>query len=154
MLQEGDAFPDFSLQDQDGTVVQKRDLAGLEAIVYFYPKDDTPGCTVEACEFQSSASDLKNAGKGGVRVIGVSPDSVKSHKKFAEKFGLKFTLLADVDHTLAEASGVLVEKSMYGKKYMGVDRTTFLLDEHGNVKKIYSKVKPQGHAAEILKSFS
>jgi peroxiredoxin Q/BCP len=154
MLQVGHDFPDFSLQDQNGEVVEKKDLLGQDTIVYFYPKDDTPGCTVEACEFQSSAGDLKSAGKNGVRVVGVSPDNSKSHKKFADKFGLAFTLLADVDHALSEACEVWVEKSMYGKKYMGVERTTFLLDASGQVKKVFSKVKPQGHAAEILQSLA
>jgi peroxiredoxin Q/BCP len=154
MLQEGQPFPEFSLQDQNGTVITKSDLKGQEAIIYFYPKDDTPGCTAEACEFQSSAQELKKIGSGGVRVVGVSPDGVKSHKKFADKFNLEFTLLADVDHTLAEAAGVWVEKSMYGKKYMGVDRTTYILDADGLVKNVFSKVKPQGHAAEVLKSLA
>jgi peroxiredoxin Q/BCP len=150
MLSEGQPFPSFTLQDQTGATVTNDDLKGQKTIIYFYPKDDTPGCTVEACEFQSSAADMKSAGKEGVRVIGVSPDDVKSHKKFAEKFGLEFTLLADLGHELSEKAGVWAEKSMYGKKYMGVDRTTFVVDENGIVEKVYQKVKPQGHAADVL----
>jgi thioredoxin-dependent peroxiredoxin len=150
MLSEGQQFPEFSLQDQDGNRISNADLKGSKAILYFYPKDDTPGCTVEACEFQSAAADLKAAGKEGARVLGVSPDSPKSHRKFADKFNLSFTLLADVDHALADSVGVWVEKSMYGKKYMGVDRTTFVLDEQGKVAKIYSKVKPEGHAGSVI----
>lgn len=123
----------------------KGDLLGAKAIVYFYPKDDTSGCTVEACEFRDSLPRFE-----GARVIGVSPDSPKSHQKFVAKFQLPFTLLADVDKTLAEGCGVWVEKSMYGKKYMGVARTTFLIDERGIVERVWRQVKPQGHAAEVL----
>lgn len=123
----------------------KGDLLGAKAIVYFYPKDDTSGCTVEACEFRDSLPRFE-----GARVIGVSPDSPRSHQKFVAKFQLPFTLLADVDKTLAEACGVWVEKSMYGKKYMGVARTTFLVDERGIVERVWRQVKPQGHAAEVL----
>jgi peroxiredoxin Q/BCP len=152
VIQEGQPFPDFTLADQNGEVMSKSNLEGSEAVIYFYPKDDTPGCTTEACEFQSAVSDLHKAGKTGFRVIGVSPDAVKSHKKFADKYKLEFTLLADVDHTLAEALGVWVEKSMYGKKYMGVERTTFLVDRSGLIKKIFNKVKPEGHASQIFDS--
>lgn len=126
-------------------MVTKGDLLGAKAIVYFYPKDDTSGCTVEACEFRDSLPRFE-----GARVIGVSPDSPRSHQKFVAKFQLPFTLLADVDKTLAEACGVWVEKSMYGKKYMGVARTTFLVDERGIVELVWRQVKPQGHAAEVL----
>ncbi len=149
-MNEGQPFPRFSLQDQNGHTVSNEDLLGTKTVIYFYPKDDTPGCTAEACEFQSSVSDMKKAAAPGVRVIGVSPDNVKSHRKFADKFGLEFTLLADTEHALSDAVGVWVEKSMYGKTYMGVERTTFVLDEQGAVKTIYRKVKPQGHAAEVL----
>ena len=150
MLTEGQPFPEFSLQDQDGQTVTNADLKGAKAILYFYPKDDTPGCTIEACEFQSAAADMKTAGKEGVRVVGISPDSPKSHRKFADKFNLTFTLLADENHALAEAAGLWVEKSMYGKKYMGVDRTTYVIDEEGKIAKIYQKVKPEGHAGAVL----
>jgi peroxiredoxin Q/BCP len=145
MIEEGNSFPDFSLPDQDGNLVSLADLKGGKAVIYFYPKDDTPGCTVEACEFRDAAPTIE-----GARILGVSPDGPKSHRKFVDKFGLNFTLLADADHTLSEAAGVWVEKSMYGKKYMGVDRVTFVLDESGVVTKVFAKVKPQGHAEEVL----
>lgn len=145
MLEAGQSFPDFSLTDQNGETVTLDSLKGSKTIVYFYPKDDTPGCTVEACEFRDNLPKFR-----GAKVIGVSPDSAKSHTKFIGKFNLNFTLLADTDKALCEACGVWVEKSMYGKKYMGVERTTFLLDENGIVEKVWSKVKPQGHAEEVL----
>ena len=147
MLTEGSPFPTFSLLDQDGNTVTNADLAGQKTVIYFYPKDDTSGCTQEACEFQERLSDIP-----GAKVIGVSPDNVKSHKKFATKYNLGFTLLADTEKTLAESCGVWVEKSMYGKKYMGVERTTYLLDESGIVTKVFNKVKPAGHAAEVTAS--
>jgi peroxiredoxin Q/BCP len=145
MIEEGAAFPDFELQDQTGKTVTLNDLKGSKTIVYFYPKDDTPGCTVEACEFRDQMPRFE-----GSKVVGVSPDSPKSHQKFIDKFGLNFTLLSDKDKALSEAAGVWVEKSMYGKKYMGVARTTFLLDEGANVLKVWRDVKPKGHAGEVL----
>lgn len=144
MIEEGQPFPSFSLQNQNGETVTLEDLKGQPSVLYFYPKDDTPGCTTEACEFRDALPDF-----GDIRVFGVSPDSVKSHQKFVEKFGLTFPLLADTDHGLAEALGVWVEKSMYGKTYMGIDRTTFVLDSDGVVLKVFRKVKPKGHAAEV-----
>ncbi len=116
-------------------------------VIYFYPKDDTPGCTVEACDFRDMFPHIPN-----VKVVGISPDNSKSHRKFVDKFGLNFTLLADADHQLAESCGIWVEKSMYGKKYMGIERTTYLLDENGVIFKVFSKVKPEGHAKEVLAS--
>lgn len=145
MLEAGQPFPAFSLPDQDGKTWTNADLAGQPTIVYFYPKDDTSGCTAEACEFRDLLPKFT-----GARVIGVSPDSVKSHRKFVNKFALTFTLLADEGHALADACGVWVEKSMYGKKYMGVERTTFLVGADGKVTKVWNKVKPQGHAEEVL----
>jgi peroxiredoxin Q/BCP len=147
MVNEGDQFPEFSLPDQDGKTITNADLQGQKTVVYFYPKDDTPGCTVEACEFRDIAIP-------GARVVGVSPDKPKSHLKFIAKFNLNFTLLADADHKLADACGVWVEKSMYGKKYMGVERSTFLLDEKGRVLKIWRKVKPEGHAKEVASALA
>lgn len=144
MLEVGAPFPDFSLEDQDGKTVSKSDLLGQKTIVYFYPKDDTSGCTAEACEFRDLMPRFT-----GASVIGVSPDSVKSHRKFADKYSLNFTLLADTEQALCQAVGVWVEKSMYGKKYMGVERTTFLLDEQGTVVRVWQKVKPQGHAEDV-----
>ncbi|MBS1722056.1 MAG: thioredoxin-dependent thiol peroxidase [Armatimonadetes bacterium] len=145
MLQKGQPFPDFHLPDQDGKVRTLSDFAGSPVVFYFYPKDDTSGCTAEACAFQDTIPKFK-----GVPVVGVSPDGVKSHRKFADKYGLKFTLLADTEKQLCEAVGVWVEKSMYGKKYMGVERTTFLLDAGGAVMTVWNKVKPAGHAEEVL----
>ncbi len=145
MLNEGDAFPAFSLEDQDGNVVTNEDLKGSKTVIYFYPKDDTPGCTVEACEFR----DLAPANAGG-RGIAVSPYSPKSHTKFIGKFNLNITLLADKDHKLAEECGIWVQKFNYGKPYMGVERTTYLLDEDAKIARIWRKVKPQGHAQEVL----
>jgi len=137
--------PDFSLLDQDGSTVTLADLKGSKTIVYFYPKDDTPGCTVEACAFRDNLPRFT-----GAKVYGVSPDGFRSHKKFAGKFSLTFPLLADEKHALSEACGVWVEKSMLGRKYMGVERTTFLLDTDGTVQRVWQKVKPQGHAEEVL----
>ena len=147
MIEEGSSFPDFSLPDQDGNTVSFSDLKGQKAVIYFYPKDDTPGCTVEACEFRDSAPKI-----AGAKVIGISPDDAKSHRKFVDKFGLNFTLLADEGHALADKLGIWVEKSMYGKKYMGVERTTFLIDTAGKVARIWEKVKVAGHAEEVLQA--
>jgi thioredoxin-dependent peroxiredoxin len=145
MIDVGSQFPDFSLPDQDGKVVSLADLKGKKAVIYFYPKDDTTGCTAQACSFRDRMPDIE-----GARVIGVSPDSSKSHRKFADKFGLSFTLLADTERSLIEACGLWIEKTLYGKKYMGVDRTTYLLDEDGKVIRVWRKVKPQDHADEIV----
>lgn len=144
MLESGMPFPEFSLADQHGKTVSNSDLWGAMAIVYFYPKDDTSGCTLEACAFRDGLPRFS-----GARVIGVSPDPVKSHRKFADKYGLNFTLLADPDRKLIQACDLWVEKTLYGKKYMGVERTTFLLDESGTIAKIWRKVKPEGHAEEV-----
>lgn len=143
-LEIGNSFPAFSLQDQDGKTHSNQDYAGKKYVVYFYPKDDTSGCTIEACEFRDSKVDF-----GNTPILGISPDSVDSHRKFADKFSLNFPLLADVDRQLAEACGVWVEKNNYGKKYMGIARTTFLIDENGKVEKIWKNVKPEGHADQV-----
>lgn len=145
MLQAGEVFPAFTLLDQDGQTVNSEDLKGQKWVVYFYPKDDTSGCTTQACGFQERLADIP-----GAKVIGVSPDGVKSHRKFADKYGLRFTLLADTDTTLCNATGVWVQKSMYGKKYMGVERTTFIVDEAGIISKVFNKLKPAGHAQEVI----
>ena len=146
---EGSKAPAISLKDGNGNAVKLSDFKGKFVVLYFYPKDDTPGCTIEANEFQASMADFK---KAGAVVIGISPDSEKSHCKFADKFGLKFTLLADEGHLVAEKYGLWVEKSMYGKKYMGVQRATFLIDGDGKIAKAWPKVKPEGHAEEVLAS--
>jgi thioredoxin-dependent peroxiredoxin len=121
--------------------------AGKTVVLYFYPRDNTPGCTVEACELRDAHKKITS--KNAV-VLGVSPDSAKSHAKFAEKFGLPFELVPDEDHKIAIAYGVWKEKSMYGRKYMGIERTTFIIDSAGRIRKIFTKVKPKGHAAEAL----
>lgn len=145
----GQPFPQFSLLNQHGETLTNDALKGHRAVIYFYPKDDTSGCTLEACAFQERLSDIP-----GAKVIGVSPDPVKSHVKFAAKYGLEFDLLADTEHALAEACGVWVEKSMYGKKYMGIERTTYIIDENGVVTHVFAKVKPQGHAQEVIDSLA
>lgn len=147
MLEVGQPFPEFELLDQDGNLKSLHDFKGRRVLIYFYPKDDTSGCTAEACEFQETLPRFDQ-----IPVVGVSPDSVKSHRKFVDKYGLTLTLLADVEKELSNAVGVWVEKSMYGKKYMGVERTSFLVDPQGVVEKVWNKVKPAGHAAEVLKS--
>jgi thioredoxin-dependent peroxiredoxin len=146
-LTVGAKAPVFSAPDQSGKIVSLSDFAGKTVVLYFYPKDDTPGCTVEACSFRDENVAFQ---KKGAVVIGVSPDSPKKHTKFIEKFTLPFTLLADEDKKIAEAYKVWVEKSMYGKKYMGVERSTFVIDPKGKLAAIYRKVKPAEHIAEVL----
>jgi peroxiredoxin Q/BCP len=143
----GKPAPAFSAPDETGKVVSLSDFKGRTVVLYFYPKDDTPGCTVEACSFRDSHAAFA---KKKVIVLGVSPDNAKSHTKFIAKFGLPFPLLSDPDHTLCESYGVWVEKSMYGKKYMGVERSTFVIGPDGKLKAVYRKVKPESHTAEVL----
>jgi thioredoxin-dependent peroxiredoxin len=150
-LKEGDKAPDFAVPDADGNVVRLKDLRGKKVVLYFYPKDDTPGCTKEACAFRDSFGKFR---KRGIEVLGVSLDSEKSHQKFAKKFDLPFRLLADTDRALSEKYGTYGEKKFMGRKYMGVHRMTFLIDEKGKIKKIYEKVKPDDHAEEVLAEFS
>lgn len=150
MPKEGRAAPAFTSTDANGNAVKLKDLRGQKVVLYFYPKDDTPGCTKEACSFRDSFSEFK---KRGIKVLGVSPDSEASHKKFAAKYELPFTLLADKDHAIADAYGVYGEKKYMGRTYMGVNRTTFLIDEKGKIKKIFEKVKPDEHASEVLEAF-
>lgn len=145
MLKIGDMVPEFSLLNQDGDAVSSSSLIGKPFVIYFYPKDDTPGCTKQACAFRDSFPRFK-----GVKVIGISPDSVESHKKFAEKFSLPFTLLADENHEVAEMFGVWVEKSLYGKKYWGNQRATFLFDENGELKAVWEKANPETNADEVI----
>ena len=146
-LTEGDDAPDFELARAGGGSIRLSDLRGQPVVVYFYPKDDTTGCTAEAKDFTRLAPELKRA---GVEVVGISPDSAESHKRFADKYDLKVRLAADSDKAVALAYGVWVEKSMYGRKYMGVDRSTFLIDADGKVAKAWRKVKVSGHADEVL----
>lgn len=146
-LAEGDAAPDFTMPASGGRTVSLAALKGKPFVLYFYPKADTPGCTKEACAFQEA---LPQLGKLGIEVIGVSKDPMKPIDKFAEKYSLAFPLASDKDTQVAETYGVWVEKSMYGKKYMGLERSTFLIDRHGKIAKIWPKVKVEGHAKAVM----
>ena len=150
MPKEGSMAPNFAAKDANGETVRLKDLRGQKVVLYFYPKDDTPGCTKEACSFRDAFADLK---KRDIKVLGVSKDSEASHKKFAAKYKLPFTLLADPDHSIADAYGVYGEKKFMGRTYLGVKRVTFLIDEKGKVKKVFEKVKPEEHAREVLEAF-
>jgi peroxiredoxin Q/BCP len=150
MLKEGDKAPDFSSTDQNGKTVSLSDFKGKRVALYFYPKDDTPGCTKEACSFRD-ADDIYRS--KDITVLGVSTDNEKSHQKFISKFQLPFDLLADVDKKIVEDYGVWGEKSMYGKKYMGTFRKTFLIDGDGKIVKIFDKVDVAAHADEVLAAF-
>src|SRR5690606_92729 len=150
MVKEGNKAPDFTAKDQNGNKVKLSDYRGQRVVLYFYPKDDTPGCTKEACSFRDANDVYK---KKGIKVIGVSIDDEKSHQKFIEKYSLPFDLLADTDKKIVEKYGVWGEKSMYGRKYMGTLRKTFLIGEDGKVVKIFDKVKVGEHADEVLKAF-
>ncbi len=145
----GQPAPPFALPSDSGETISLAALKGKPVVLYFYPKDDTPGCTTEACEFRDN---WKAVQRTGAVVLGVSPDGVASHRKFREKFALPFPLLADEDHAVAEAYGAWGEKSMYGKKYYGVLRSTFIIDGAGSVRRVFEKVKPAGHAAEVLEA--
>lgn len=142
----GKAAPAFTLETDTGETLSLKDLKGRNVVLYFYPKDDTSGCTTEACEFRDLMPRFR---KGSAVILGVSPDTVKSHQKFKAKYDLPFTLLADTEHAMAEKYGVWKEKSMYGRQYMGVERTTFLIDARGVLRKVFEKVKPAGHADEV-----
>jgi thioredoxin-dependent peroxiredoxin len=139
--------PSFTLSDQNGDPVKLSDLNGQTVVLYFYPRADTPGCTTQACGVRDRGDEYKAA---GARVIGISPDTVEAEKKFAGKFDLDFTLLADADHAVAERYGTWVEKSMYGKKYMGVQRATFIIDPDGKIAKVFPKVSPKTHNDVVL----
>lgn len=146
MIKEGDKVPKFSLPADDGTTVTQESLRGRNTILYFYPKDDTPGCTTEACDFRDA---FPRFGKGDADVIGVSPDNVESHRKFKKKFNLPFKLLADEQHELADAFGVWKEKKLYGRTYMGIERTTVVIDRKGRVARIFPKVRVPGHVEAV-----
>jgi peroxiredoxin Q/BCP len=149
VLAEGDKAPDFALPDQNGETVKLKDLRGETVVLYFYPKANTSGCTVQACGVRDRKADYAAA---GARVIGVSPDPVKDVDKFAGKYDLDFTLLADADHAVAEKYGTWVEKSMYGNKYMGVQRATFIIDPKGRIARVFPKVQPKKHDDLVLKA--
>ena len=146
-LKQGDQAPKFTSKDQNGNAVSLDQFKGKKVVLYFYPKDNTPGCTAEACDFRDNYQGL--AAKG-IEVLGVSVDDEKSHQKFITKFSLPFTLLADTDHAIVEAYGVWAEKSMYGKKYMGTNRTTFIIDEEGTIAHIITKVDTKSPTEQVL----
>ena len=150
MLKEGDAAPDFTVKDQDGKDVKLSDFRGRKVVLYFYPKDDTPGCTKEACSLRDGFAEFE---KRGIKILGVSTDDENSHRKFISKYQLPFTLLADADHAVADAYASYGEKSFMGKNYMGVLRKTFLIDEQGTIVKIFDEVKVDRHAGEVLEAF-
>ncbi len=147
MVEEGKPAPDFELRSDDGESVSLASLRGTPVVLYFYPKDDTPGCTAQACGIRDAWGDFQRA---GAQVLGVSPDDEASHVEFKEKYGLPFTLLADTEHKTAEDYGVWVEKNYGGNTYMGVERSTFVIDADGNVAKVMRRVKPDTHADEVL----
>jgi peroxiredoxin Q/BCP len=150
-LEENVMAPDFELSDENGTMRKLSDYRGKPVVLYFYPKDDTPGCTTEACNFREDYSAYTNS---GVTILGVSPDSPKSHKKFKEKYQLPFTLLADVDHAVCSAYGVWGRKKFMGREYDGVFRTTFIISADGSIQKVFKDVKPAEHSKEVLSALS
>lgn len=147
MLEVGDKVPAFTLRQTDGEKVKPGDWKGRKVVLYFYPKDDTPGCTKEACSLRDGFKELK---KAGVEIYGISPDSVESHQKFSEKYSLPFPLLADPDHKVADKFGVWVEKNMYGKKKMGIKRSTFIIGEDGKILDVIKTVKTDTHSDQLL----
>jgi peroxiredoxin Q/BCP len=151
MVNPGDKAPDFALPATDGTKVRLKDLRGKNVVLYFYPKDDTPGCTTQACDLRDNLASI--AGKGAA-VLGVSPDPIASHVRFRDKFQINFPLLSDEDHKVAETYGVWKEKSMYGKKYWGIERSSFIIDEKGVVREAWRKVSPKGHAEKVREALS
>ena len=151
MVQEGEAAPEFELTTDTGERVKLSDFRGSPVVLYFYPKDDTPGCTKQACGIRDAYDAFRDA---GAVVLGVSPDDAASHTKFKNKFELPFTLLADTDHAIAEDFDVWKERSMYGKKFMGIERSTFVIDRDGNVARAFRKVNPEAHAGLVLEALS
>ena len=151
MLKERSVAPDFAAKDATGEIVRLKDLRGQKVVLYFYPRDDTPGCTKEACSFRDAFAQFK---RRNIRILGVSVDSEASHSKFTAKYKLPFTLIADPDHAIADAYGVYGEKKFMGRTYMGVKRITYLIDEKGKIKKVFEKVKPEEHAQEVLHAFA
>jgi peroxiredoxin Q/BCP len=147
----GDKAPDFSLMGDDGRKHSLKDFKGKKVVLFFYPKDDTSGCTKEACSFRDNTLLIK---KKGAVILGVSGDSVESHKKFVSKYDLNFVLLSNEDRTVLDAYGVWKEKSMYGRTFMGIERTTFIIDEHGKISHIFPKVKVDGHTEEVLNALA
>jgi peroxiredoxin Q/BCP len=151
MISEGDLVPKFELEDSDGNKIKSTDLKGKKHVIYFYPKDFTPGCTTEADEFSKDYNKFK---KSGIEIVGISPDDVNSHKKFCEKMGIRYVLLADTDKEVSKKFGVWAKKKFMGREYMGVIRSTFLVNEKGKVFKVFPKVKAAGHSKQVLDSFT
>jgi len=151
MISEGDLVPKFELEDSDGNKVKSTDFKGKKHVIYFYPRDFTPGCTTEADEF---SRDYKKFKKSGIDVLGISPDDVDSHKKFCKKMGIPYTLLADIDKEVSKKFGVWGKKKFMGREYMGIVRSTFLVNEKGKIFKAYPKVKAAGHAKQVLEDFT
>ncbi len=151
LVEEGSPAPDFTLMSDAGEEISLESFRGQPVVLYFYPRDDTPGCTKQACGIRDAWGEFE---KSGAVVLGVSPDSVRKHAKFRDKYELPFTLLADEDHAVAEVYGTWVQKSFAGKKYMGVERSTFVIDAEGNLAKIMRRVKPETHADDVLAAFS
>ncbi len=150
MISEGDTVPKFELEDSDGNKIKSTDLKGKKHVIYFYPKDFTPGCTTEADEFSKNYNKFK---KSGIEIVGISPDDVNSHKKFCEKMGIRYVLLADTDKEVSKKFGVWGKKKFMGREYMGVIRSTFLVNEKGKIFKVFPKVKAAGHSKQVLDSF-
>ncbi len=148
-LRIGEQAPEFELPDQSGKITRLSDFRGNTLVLYFYPRDDTPGCTTEACDIRDNYAEYQNA---GIPVVGISPDKLASHKKFQEKYSLPFTLLADENHAICEKYGVWGRKKFMGREFDGVLRSTFIIDQEGKVVKIFEKVKPAGHGSEILEA--
>jgi len=151
MISEGETVPKFELEDSDGNKVKSTDFKGKKHVIYFYPRDFTPGCTTEADEF---SKDYKKFKKSGIEVLGISPDDVDSHKKFCVKMGIPYTLLADSDKVLSKKFGVWGKKKFMGREYMGIVRSTFLVNEKGKIFKVYPKVKAAGHSKQVLEDFT
>lgn len=148
-LKEGDKAPTFTGVDQDGNKISLNDFKGQKVVLFFYPEDDTPTCTIQACNLRDNYALLK---KNGIKVIGISPDDMKSHQKFREKFSLPFTLIADPEHSIIDKYGVWGQKKLYGREYMGLHRTTFVIDEKGFISKIFLRPRNKAHAEEIMRS--
>ena len=149
MIEKGRPAPDFELKSDSGETVKLSDFRGRPVVLYFYPKDDTPGCTTEACEFRDAYDVFRER---GAEILGVSPDDVRSHEKFRSKYGLPFTLLADPDHKVAEAYGVWGKRSYMGREYMGINRSTFVIDREGKIARAMIGIKPAGHASDVLEA--